>query len=71
MAKKSRKRLHKDVLMTVDGNVTTIEGIYDVPPGEPASRAVINRRSKEPGLWMDIELVDDEEEERPPRKPAK
>ncbi|MGB9866718.1 MAG: hypothetical protein ACPLPR_02265 [Bacillota bacterium] len=65
---KSKKRVHKDVFMVQDGNVTHIEGIYDVPSGQPASRAVVNKRSKERGLWMEIELVDDEP---PTKKPVK
>jgi len=59
---KKKKRVHKDVLMIQDGKVTKIEGVYDVDPGEPASRAVINKRDKRKGLWMDIELIDDEDD---------
>ncbi|HHV79088.1 MAG TPA: hypothetical protein GXX40_05680 [Firmicutes bacterium] len=57
-----KKPVRKDVLTVVDGNVTEIASIHDVSPGEPVLRATINKRDKLRGLWMDIELIDDEDD---------
>lgn len=61
-----KKKVRKDILTVVDGNVTEIASVHDVEPGEPAIRATMNKRDKRKGLWMDFEVVREK-----PKKPVK
>ncbi len=59
---KQRKRVHKDVLLIKDGNVTEIAHIEDAAPDEPALRATIDKHDrKRKGLWMTFTVADEGE----------
>ena len=66
MAMPNRKR--KDYLLVHDGKLTEIASVKDTPPGEPSIHASMDKRDKRKGLWMDFELVFDEQ---PTKKPVK